>query len=272
MARIRTIKPEFWQNESLANCSAHARLLAIALLQLADSKGRFRWIPMQVHAHAFPFEPDVDLMALAEELVKIGYINLYDYEGKRYAEIPKFLKHQRLTGKEAAGESKIPSGETTGISPVFPEEAPRCPGTREQGNKGTRERNSEDKSSGAGAPREIPSEENPPAGEINIWSIWTSIAGEKSRSLLGKLIRDYGEESVANAVAVTSAKRPADPVAFIRGVLRDGKTTEPKTEDLSEFTDPDSPPPPGTLPAGYASTFNPNLGHWMPYKQGRTAV
>ena len=123
MARIRTIKPEFWQNESLASCSPHARLLAIAALQLADSSGRLLWIPMQVHAHAFPFEPGIDITDLARELVEIGYLSVYEHGGKKYAEVTNFIKHQRLSGKEADYESNIPSPRDDGSSCIFHSEA-----------------------------------------------------------------------------------------------------------------------------------------------------
>lgn len=135
MARIRTLKPEFFQNEDLADCSAHARLLAIALLQLADSEGRFRWIPMQVHAHTFPFESDLNIESLALELEQAGYFSRYEVDGRQFAEIPNFLKHQRLTGKEAQVKSKIPPREAKGKQQDFLGEAPGCPGTGEQGNR-----------------------------------------------------------------------------------------------------------------------------------------
>jgi predicted Rossmann fold flavoprotein len=61
MARIRTIKPEFFSHEELSSKSAHARLLAIGLLTLADCEGRLRWVPMQVHAHVFPWEATVKI-------------------------------------------------------------------------------------------------------------------------------------------------------------------------------------------------------------------
>ena len=111
MARIRTIKPEFWQSESLAQCSPHARLLAIALLQLCDKNGVFLNVPMQVHAHAFPWESEVNIQALLGELEGVGYVNLYRVDGKRYGFIPGFCTHQRIQGKEAqsAGHYPLPN-------------------------------------------------------------------------------------------------------------------------------------------------------------------
>ena len=109
MARIRTIKPEFFMNEELGrHCSHAARLLAIGLLQLADCQGRMRWIPSVVVAHVFPWET-IDLSPLLHELCTVDYLRIYRVRGREYAWIPGFNKHQRLTGKEAAAKSQFPS-------------------------------------------------------------------------------------------------------------------------------------------------------------------
>ncbi len=90
MARIRTVKPEFFQHEGLASCSPHARLLAVALTQLADRRGRIRYVPMQVHAHAFPWEATVKVPALLAELEAVDYLKIYSIEGRDYIWIVNF--------------------------------------------------------------------------------------------------------------------------------------------------------------------------------------
>lgn len=150
MARIRTIKPEFFQDEDLAQCSAHARLLAIAVLQLCDANGVFRHIPMQVHAHAFPWEAEVNTPALLRELEGVGYLKFYVVDGREYGYIPGFAKHQRLQGKESASGGQYPrpkqaltngekSGDTRGSEGEYPNDSPGNTGTgnREQGTGNT---------------------------------------------------------------------------------------------------------------------------------------
>jgi hypothetical protein len=39
MARIRTIKPEFWTDEKIVECSFEARLMFIGMFNFADDKG-----------------------------------------------------------------------------------------------------------------------------------------------------------------------------------------------------------------------------------------
>jgi len=97
MARIRTIKPEFWQNEQLASVGLHARLLAIALLNHADDKGLFLANPQLVRAACFPFEEDSkNVLGSLQELSRIGYIEVRDCSGKQVGRICKFLEHQRI--------------------------------------------------------------------------------------------------------------------------------------------------------------------------------
>jgi hypothetical protein len=53
MARIRTIKPEFWEDDVIGSLSRDARLLFIATLNLADDEGLLRWSAAYLKASAF---------------------------------------------------------------------------------------------------------------------------------------------------------------------------------------------------------------------------
>ncbi|MBI5616931.1 MAG: helix-turn-helix domain-containing protein [Gammaproteobacteria bacterium] len=71
----------------------------------------------------------------------------------------------------------------------------------------------------------------PPAPSI--WDAWVAFAGEKSRSVLGRLIREYGEGAVMEAVRIVEEKRPADPVAYLKGVLRNrAESSHPFIRDM----------------------------------------
>lgn len=65
MARIRTIKPEFWTDEDMAEVSEPACLLAIGLLNYADDEGYFNANPKLIKAAVFPIrEPSVPIPVL----------------------------------------------------------------------------------------------------------------------------------------------------------------------------------------------------------------
>jgi len=105
--RKRILSPGFFQSEELGACSPRARLLFAGLWLLADREGRLRWNPLVVHGQLFPFEPDADVPAAAEELTAQGLVECYEVTGRKYMQIPGWSEHQRPHPKEAA--SKIPS-------------------------------------------------------------------------------------------------------------------------------------------------------------------
>ena len=98
MARIRTIKPEFWHNEILARLPAETRLLAIALLNHADDHGYF-WASAQlVRAACFPFDEDsTNVRRALDELSTAGWIERrIAPDGRHVGVVCKFAVHQRV--------------------------------------------------------------------------------------------------------------------------------------------------------------------------------
>ncbi|NOQ50933.1 MAG: hypothetical protein GQ578_01770 [Desulfuromonadaceae bacterium] len=108
MARIRTIKPEFWRNEELSSVSPEATLLAIGLLNVSDDEGYFIAHPRLIESDIFPLrELSSTIPVLLRELAGIGYIKLFCCpKGKKYGFIPNFCKHQVINKFKA---SKIKS-------------------------------------------------------------------------------------------------------------------------------------------------------------------
>lgn len=106
MARIRTIKPEFWQDEDLAEVSEPTLILAAGLLNHSDDEGYFRAHPGLIKAAVFPLrEPSMNIHGMLTELSNVGYIRLFEgADGKQYGQIINFTKHQRIN---RPSESKI---------------------------------------------------------------------------------------------------------------------------------------------------------------------
>jgi hypothetical protein len=101
MARIRTIKPEFWRDESLASISPEACLLALGLLNHCDDEGYFNANPKLVESDIFPLrELKLKTTVLLQELCKIGYLLVFQgNDGKTYGCIKNFEKHQVINKK-----------------------------------------------------------------------------------------------------------------------------------------------------------------------------
>lgn len=104
--RARNIKPGFFKNEILAECSPMARLLYIGLWCMADREGRLELRPKRIKAELFPYE-NCKIESLLEELRKGGFIIAYKISDVLYLTIPTFPQHQSPHIKEA--ESTIPA-------------------------------------------------------------------------------------------------------------------------------------------------------------------
>lgn len=98
MARIRTIKPEFWTHEDLSALPEATHMLAAALLNHADDEGYFNANPGLVRAACCPLrEPSVSVQDSLSSLSSVGYLMLgTGADGKRYGRIVKFDDHQRV--------------------------------------------------------------------------------------------------------------------------------------------------------------------------------
>jgi hypothetical protein len=102
MARIRTIKPEFFDDPEIGDLTLWARLFFIGLWVQADREGRLLADYRRLKARIFPFDAKCpDLAKLAEELHVKGMIRRYqDSQGRECLWLPGFLKHQRPHPKE----------------------------------------------------------------------------------------------------------------------------------------------------------------------------
>lgn len=95
MARIRTIKPDFWTDETLTECSLSARLLFIGTWNFCDDEGNLENSHIQLKSKIFPVD-NLDVRPLIQELVTHGLLNEYSVSGKKYLNIKGFKKHQLI--------------------------------------------------------------------------------------------------------------------------------------------------------------------------------
>ena len=98
MARIRTVKPEYWTDERVGECSPTARLLLIATWNFADDHGSLERSAKQLKAQAFPYD-QIDCEPLIQELLSVGILVEYQVNGKKYLHIKGFSKHQKIEKK-----------------------------------------------------------------------------------------------------------------------------------------------------------------------------
>lgn len=100
MARIRTIKPELFCSESLANVPLAAERTFMGLLTQADDHGRLRFNAAVLNGALWPLRPDhtpADLEADVSALIDEGVICRYEVDGKTYLHFPTWGTHQKIS-------------------------------------------------------------------------------------------------------------------------------------------------------------------------------
>lgn len=96
MARIRTVKPDFWADEKVASLPRDARLLFLGLFNFADDEGRLRGNPLLIRSQIFPYDSDVDSESLLRMLAECSLIVRYEVQSESYLWICNFNKHQKI--------------------------------------------------------------------------------------------------------------------------------------------------------------------------------
>lgn len=212
MGRIRTIKPEFPQSESMGGVSRDARLCFILMWTLADDSGRLRASSRLLASLLFPYDEDAQgkISGWLQELADKSCIQLYEVDGAHYAQVNKWLSHQKI---DRPSESKIPP------PPIIRERStnPREPSLLDQG---PRTKDSEAKASG------VPPKNEPQDLKAEIfgaglrWLIPNSgLSDARARAWLGKLTRDHGEGRTLEVLMEAQRDGPIEAVSWIEGKL-----------------------------------------------------
>ena len=98
MARLRTIKPEFWVSEQVVACSPMARLLFIGLLNFCDDNGVHPVAYLRLKAEVFPTDSYsvAEIKAWVLELISNGLLRAYVVEEKSYWIVTGWKRHQKI--------------------------------------------------------------------------------------------------------------------------------------------------------------------------------
>jgi hypothetical protein len=98
-ARIRTIKPEWPQDERRGRISRDARLLELLLRTLADDAGRLRAAPALLRGALFPFDGDVTIEMVEGWIAELLHEHLmvtYLHDGEHFAILPEWSSEQKI--------------------------------------------------------------------------------------------------------------------------------------------------------------------------------
>jgi hypothetical protein len=110
MARTRSIKPGFFDNEVLGGLPPLTRLLFIGLWCIADREGRLEDRPKRIKKTLLGYD-DVSTSEVSEMLQALhdtGFIIRYTVDGEEYIQVVNFAKHQNPHVKEKPSEIPAP--------------------------------------------------------------------------------------------------------------------------------------------------------------------
>jgi len=171
MARIRTIKPEFWTSEQVVSCSPMARLLFIGLWSFCD---------LRIKMEIFPGDDIAGpgILRLIEELSENGLVKVYTVEDKEYLQVTGW-HHQRIDKPNIRYPGqKFEDHSTTALRQVGDQSTPEGKGVERESNI--------DHPSGDSpiSPMQLPSIAKSRVGTHiakHLVDIWNEVLGESAR-------------------------------------------------------------------------------------------
>ena len=129
MARMRTLKPEFWDSPSTAQADLAVRLTFLAMWNWADDSGHGTANLKELEAFAFPNDEVTELprrssgnsahsagtwrnfSEILGEVAEAYGVVFYRVNGRPYYSIPSFRKHQSKDFREKSRYPKVHEGE-----------------------------------------------------------------------------------------------------------------------------------------------------------------
>lgn len=102
MARIRTIKPDFWTDEKIVELDMPARLFFIGCWNFADDNGNLQRSAKKLKMQVFPADA-IDCEPLIQSLMTHGLLTEYEVNGEKFLHINGFKKHQVINRPSKTG-------------------------------------------------------------------------------------------------------------------------------------------------------------------------
>lgn len=117
VARIRTVKPEFFRHELLQDLGTeyphlHPMLVFIGIWTISDREGRFIWKPRSLKLDILPFL-EFSMEAALDLLCENGFIEKYEHGGATYGAVVSWDRHQIVSRDESPSEIPAPDGTST---------------------------------------------------------------------------------------------------------------------------------------------------------------
>ena len=123
MARIRTIKPKFWDDSKIGKISRDSRLLYIGLWTFSDDVGVVIGDTIWLKSKIFPYD-QIQVQQFEKwlsELATNGFICQFSYNNENFIYLPKFARHQ-VINRPNVDDLNIPKNKLDNILSKFTEQ------------------------------------------------------------------------------------------------------------------------------------------------------
>ncbi len=222
MARIRTVKPDYFSSGKQLRCSVDAAFLNISLWNHADDEGRLVDDVMEIGARCPRYYSATGEVVekLLDELEKTQLIHRYEVDGKKYIQCHDFDDHQSISHPKKS------------MIPVMSEHSGNIPGTLPE-HSGGKEGRKERKGRKEGRKEKV---KDPPPSPNNFGSVfcheykrafgedyhtpkqWWGMAGKIGQQIAAAVPKEQWPELCAFFFSKGGkAKEEGFPVAFVPG-------------------------------------------------------
>lgn len=227
MARIRSIKPEFWTDEKVVAVSPLARLLFIGIWNFVDDEGRAAYSPSRFKMQILPAD-SADVSELLGEIRRENMVTVYLVDGKEYLQVNGFTKHQKIDKRTP---SKLPPPPT---SSELPRNVPL-----DQGREGKVEEEKERKKDPAcAADLDLGPELS---AEDQFWNLAPQFSsGGIPRSRMGALAKSCGGDFVATLRIAQDVLKAKQPSSYLGKIMANQRIEAEPAVRRATF-DPDLP-------------------------------
>ena len=235
MARIRTIKPEFFLHAGLFDAEAATglplRLAYAGLWTAADREGRFRWQPRALKLDCLPYDA-CDFSAVLDALAEAGLIVRYASGGEMFGHIPSWAKHQVINQREA--QSRLPAPPAPVQAPARMEMHVHAHGEKEKEEEEEKEKESIPEAVASGADARCDFRAELFGRGLLTLARLTGKGPDACRAFVGKCLKAASDDAVTVLGLIEDAERNrvADASAWIIARLN---RPPPLARPLSEF-------------------------------------
>jgi hypothetical protein len=228
MARIRTIKPEFPQSESIGRLSRDARLLFIQIWGICDDHGKARASSRMLASLLYPYDEDARglIPGWLDELEREGCIIVYEVDGNSYLRVEKWASHQKV---DKPSQSKFPNPPDDFAKAREASRLTRLgPKDRDQGPK-------DPVPTSSGADAQVEDLTKVVFTQGLGWLVkMTGKTEDACRKILGRWRKDHGDEAVISAIGAAQRKADregglSDVVGWVEAALRERARQRPVT-------------------------------------------